>query len=118
MIPRSVALLEIFKKQNYIYRIIAILVHPGAVDPDIRKSVASTFDRKRMTLSTKESAEGFISVIDNATIKQISGHFMSYDGVELAWYSTSLFYVIYVCNYTDISLTVVAPRRSICHAPY
>lgn len=64
--------------------IIAIPLHPGGVDTDLGKSVASVFGREKMPLTVEQSAEGVVNVIDNATIEQ-SGHFLSFDGTEIPW---------------------------------
>jgi len=64
--------------------IIAIPLHPGGVDTDLGKSVASVFGREKMPVTVQDSAGGVIDVIDKATIEQ-SGHFLSYDGTEIPW---------------------------------
>jgi len=64
--------------------IIAIPLHPGGVDTDLGKTVASVFGREKMPVTVEDSAEGVIKVIDNATVEQ-SGHFLSYDGTEVPW---------------------------------
>ena len=64
--------------------IIAVPLHPGGVDTDMGKSVASVFGMEKMPVTVQESTEGVMKVIDSATVTQ-SGHFMSYDGAELPW---------------------------------
>jgi len=64
--------------------IIAIPLHPGAVDTDLGKTVATIFGREKMPVTVEQSAQGVMNVVDSATIEQ-SGHFLSFDGSEVPW---------------------------------
>jgi NAD(P)-dependent dehydrogenase (short-subunit alcohol dehydrogenase family) len=58
-------------------------IHPGVVDTDMGQGAAEFLSQWKF-ITTKESAEGMLKVIDSATVEQ-SGHFLSYDGSELPW---------------------------------
>jgi len=65
--------------------LIAFPIHPGWVQTDMGNAGAVANGLKEAPTTVKESVDGIVSKIDNATREKTSGTFVSYDGEHVNW---------------------------------
>jgi len=65
--------------------LIAFPVHPGWVQTDMGNAGAVANGLKEAPTTVKDSVDGIVAKIDNATREKTSGTFVSYDGEHINW---------------------------------
>ncbi|ORX94722.1 hypothetical protein BCR34DRAFT_499079, partial [Clohesyomyces aquaticus] len=65
--------------------IVAFVLDPGFVQTDMGNAGAKTFGMQQATTTIEESTNYLVSVIDNATKEETSGHFPSIEGGDFKW---------------------------------